>query len=99
MHSSNRGGAMYSQGAFHIVVLLLVVLVGPAVAQQLTGSQLLVTGSGPHAIGQSVDPGYQLTLGGTFTGAGTTGGLQLAGFYNAGVNQVVSILNVGGYIY
>src|SRR2546426_251846 len=67
MHSS-RGGAMYRRGLFHIVVLLLVVLVGSAVAQQLTGSQLVVNGSGPNVIGGTPNSAFQLYLTGPFSG-------------------------------
>jgi hypothetical protein len=59
---------MYSRGILHVGVLLLVVLVGSAVAQQITGTQLLVSGNGPHAIGGSADPGTQFVIRGNFSG-------------------------------
>src|SRR2546430_15507607 len=69
---------MYRRGAFHVVALLLVVLVGSALAQG--GTQLLFTGSGPHAIGGGTNPNVVLTLTGAFDPGGT---LDVYGFdYN-----------------
>ncbi len=59
--------AMCRRGAMRVMALLLVVLVGSAVAQTLSGDSLLVTGSGPHAIGAEPDADNQLTVGGAWT--------------------------------
>jgi hypothetical protein len=68
---------MYRRGAFHVVVLLLVVLVGSAVAQQLTGTQLLISGGGPHAIGGGANSQIQLFVTGSFTSPSDAYGIDL----------------------
>ena len=69
---------MYRRGAFQILALVLVVLVGSAVAQQITGTQLLVSGAGPHAIGGAPNANRQVLVTGTFS---PPGGAALVGFY------------------
>ena len=70
---------MYRREALHILVLVLVVLVGSAVAQQtqVTGTQLLVSGSGPHAVGGGPDSNAQFLIRGTFSSLGSTHGLRV----------------------
>src|SRR6266550_78933 len=60
---------MYGRGAFHVVALLLVALVGSALAQG--GTQLLFTSPGMHALGGTSAPNVALLLTGAFTPGGT----------------------------
>jgi hypothetical protein len=88
---------MYRRGAFHILVLLLVVLVGSAVAQQLTGTgtQILVNGVGPHAVGGESDRNVQFFMRGSYTPA--VGSPILYGFLNRSTLNLVSSDTTGAY--
>src|SRR4030095_13290965 len=94
----SRGGAMYRRGAIHILVLVLVVLVGSAAAQQLTGTQLLGSGNGRHAIGGSPDSNAQFLVRGTFSSGGNTHGLRVDSTQTPGVNAPGAVASVHGAI-
>jgi hypothetical protein len=94
----SRGGAMYRRGAVHILVLVLVVLVGSAAAQQLSGSQLLVSGNGPHAVGGNPDFNAQFLVRGTFRSIGNTHGFRVDSTQTPGVNALGAVASVHGAI-
>jgi hypothetical protein len=89
---------MYRRGAIHIIVLILVILVGSAAAQQLTGTQLLVSGNGPHAIGGSPDSNAQFLVRGTFSSRGNTHGLRVDSTQTPGANAPGAVASVHGAI-
>jgi hypothetical protein len=85
---------MYARGAFHILVLLLVALVGSAVAQ-LTGTQLLVSGVGPHAVGGEPDSNVQFFMRGAYTAP--VGSPILFGFLNRTTLSLLTSDAAGAY--
>jgi hypothetical protein len=77
-YEREKGGCMFRRAAVDVAILLLILLVGSAVAQTLSGNQLVVTGSGPNSVGGLPDAQVHLNLYGSFAPAsGTAQGFRM----------------------
>jgi hypothetical protein len=79
--------------------LVLLFLIASAVAQDLTGDHLRISGSGPHAIGGATGNGTQLTIAGTFAPNSAPGngfGVSLSTNLGANGGQDSALFNIDG---
>src|SRR5207245_827490 len=85
--------------AIYALVLMSLFSVARATAQDVTGTDLLITGAGPHAIGGTTSTGQQLGLLGTFSGNAANAnvfGLEIGPTLNIAVSQDAALLNLDG---